>query len=121
MGSKAHWQKTVLVVEDMPLIRMDAVAMFEDMGYRVLEASDGVEALAILEETNAVAVLFTDIEMPRMDGMELAAQVASRWPHIEIVITSGRLEPKGDDLPDDARFLPKPYTPETIAGYVAIA
>lgn len=105
----------------MPLIRLDAVGMFEDMGYRVLEAQDGLEALAILEQSDAVALLFTDIEMPRMDGMALAAVVAERWPEIEIVITSGRLEPRGFDLPDDARFLPKPYSPESIAGYVEIA
>ena len=114
-------QKTVLVVEDMPLIRMDAVDMFEDMGYRVLEAKDGLEALAILEQSNAVSLLFTDIEMPRMDGMQLVAIVAERWPEIEIVITSGRLEPKGADLPDDAHFVPKPYTPETIADHVETA
>lgn len=115
MGSKQHLQKTVLVVEDMTLIRMDAVAMFEDMGYRVLEAEEGLQALAILESTDAVSLLFTDIEMPRMDGLELAAVVAARWPRIEIVITSGRVAPRDTDLPDAARFVPKPYDPHVIA------
>ncbi|MCJ8056574.1 response regulator [Shinella curvata] len=98
----------------MPLIRMDAVGMFEDMGFRVLEASDGREALGILETLTAVSVLFTDIEMPHLGGLELAAIVAERWPQIEIVITSGRLEPCEDDMPNEARFLAKPYDPSAL-------
>lgn len=119
MGASQHLPKTVLVVEDMPLIRFDAISMFEDMGYRVLEASDGREALGILESSSAIGILFTDIEMPIMGGLELAAIVAERWPAIEIVITSGRLEPRADDLPDDARFIPKPYDPSVIARLMA--
>lgn len=114
MGSSQHIFKTVLVVEDMPLIRMDAVGMFEDMGFRVLEASDGREALCILETSTAISVLFTDIEMPNLGGLELAAIVAERWPEIEIVITSGRLEPRDADLPNEARFLSKPYDPAAL-------
>lgn len=120
MGSQQYFPKTVLVVEDMPLIRMDAVTMFEDMGYRVLEAADGMEAIKVLESTRAVSLLFTDIEMPRMNGLELAAVVAQRWPEIKILITSGRLAPREDDLPDDARFVPKPYDPQAIAGVFAV-
>lgn len=114
MATSQHIPKTVLVVEDMPMIRMDAVEMFEEMGFRVLEAADGREALGILETTSVVSILFTDIEMPNLGGMELAAIVAERWPEIDIVITSGRLEPREDDLPDDAKFLSKPYDPAAI-------
>jgi len=115
MGSRKHFQKTVLVVEDMPLVRLDAVEIFENMGFNVLEAANGREALAILERTAFVALLFTDIEMPCLDGLELAAVVAERWPSIHIILTSGRVEPESGSLPDDARFLPKPYTAEAVA------
>jgi CheY-like chemotaxis protein len=115
MGASQHMQKTVLVVEDMPLIRLDAVSMFEDMGFWVLEAADGREALEVLETSNAISILFTDIEMPNLGGLELAAIVAERWPDIDIVITSGRLEPRADDLPDEARFVSKPYDLRAIA------
>lgn len=115
MGTAQHDPKTILVVEDMPLIRLDAVSMFEDMGFRVLEAADGREALHILETTSVISVLFTDIEMPNLGGLELAAIVAERWPEIEIVITSGRLEPSTGDMPDAAAFLPKPYDTRSLA------
>lgn len=114
-----HMPKTVLIVEDMPFIRLDAVSMFEDLGFHVLEAADGREALEILETVGGIGLLFTDIEMPLLGGMELASIVAERWPHIEIVITSGRLEPRGADLPDDARFLAKPYDSQSLASLVA--
>jgi CheY-like chemotaxis protein len=116
-----HQIKTVLVVEDMPLIRMDAVAIFENMGYRVLEASDGREALGILEKGSVVYLLFTDIEMPNLGGLELAAIVAERWPEVAIVITSGRLEPCAADMPDDAKFISKPYSHKTFAGLNTLA
>lgn len=119
MPTGQHMPKTVLIVEDMPFIRLDAVSMFEDLGFRVLEAADGREALEILETVDAIGLLFTDIEMPFLGGMELASIVAERWPHIEIVITSGRLEPRGADLPDDARFLAKPYDSRSLASLIA--
>lgn len=115
MGRAQHDPKTILVVEDMPLIRLDAVSMFEDMGFRVLEAADGRDALQILETTSVISILFTDIEMPNLGGLELAAIVAERWPEIEIVITSGRLEPSTRDMPDAAAFLPKPYDTQSLA------
>ena len=70
----------VLVVEDEPIIRMNAVDMLEEAGFEVLEAANADTALRLLEaRADEIAVLFTDIHMPgSMDGMALVALVAER-------------------------------------------
>ncbi|GJD52507.1 hypothetical protein OPKNFCMD_5273 [Methylobacterium crusticola] len=89
---------------------MVAVEMLEVAGWTALEAADADEAMLLLERRSDIAVLFTDVDMPgSMDGFELATQVASRWPHIRLVLTSGRLRPSNDDVPDSGQFVAKPY------------
>lgn len=100
----------VLIVEDDPIIRMDAVMMIEDAGLDVIEAANADEAIAILETRPGIRVLFTDIEMPgSMDGLKLARAVRDRWPPVAIIVTSGHIRPKPEDLPRDVTFIPKPY------------
>lgn len=100
----------VLVVEDERLVRLMAVDMLEDEGFTVIEAATADAAWAILEERDDVAILFTDVEMPgSMNGLELAKRVAARWPHIRLVITSGRVRMRNQDVPDSGQFVPKPY------------
>lgn len=100
----------VLVVEDECFVRMVAVDMLEDAGFTVLEAPTADAAWSVLERGPLVDVLFTDIDMPgSMDGLALAGRVAERWPHIRLVVTSGRCSLRHDEVPDDGRFLPKPY------------
>ena len=97
----------VLVAEDETLLRLLANDMLTDADYRVVEAQDGQEALAILGAQNTVRALLTDVNMPNVDGLALARIVRQRWPHIAIVVTSGRPMPAG--LPEGARFIGKPY------------
>ena len=85
----ARRARRVLVVDDEALVRMNAVDTFEDMGFEVLEAGGGQEALQVLEEHSDVALLFTDCRMPGMSGPELAEVVAQRWPDIRIVLVTG--------------------------------
>ena len=101
----------VLIVEDECFVRMVAVDMLEDAGLPVAEAPDADAALQLLEgKAQAFGALFTDIDMPgSMDGLTLAARVRARWPHIRLVVTSGRVRPGTDALPDAGCFLPKPY------------
>ena len=64
-------------------------------------------------------LLFTDIQMPgSRNGMELAREVHARWPHILLVITSGRERPTLAEIPDHGRFLAKPYSGEELLGQV---
>lgn len=100
----------VLVVEDEPLVRMDVVDQLADEGYVVFEAGNADEAVAILEMTPDIRILFTDIDMPgSMDGMKLAAAVRDRWPPVKIVVTSGHRIVDVGDLPDGSVFFSKPY------------
>lgn len=100
----------VLIVEDEPLIRMVAIDALEDNGFAILEADDAGAALKMLEDTPGIALIFTDINMPGdIDGMNLAAEVAKRWPEIEIIVTSGGVRLAQSDIPDSGKFLPKPY------------
>jgi CheY-like chemotaxis protein len=100
----------VLVVEDEPVVRMDAAITLEDEGFDVIEATTARAALAMLEKRNGdVEALFTDVDLPGdMSGLELAGIVHHRWPHIALVITSGVVR-KPSVLPGRGIFLPKPY------------
>lgn len=92
-------------------IRMVAVDALEDRGFSIVEASDAREALEVLEHTPGIALIFTDINMPGdIDGMDLAAEVAKRWPQIEIIVTSGGVRLSSKEIPDNGIFLPKPYS-----------
>lgn len=113
---------SVLVVEDEGLVRMIAVDILEEAGFEVLEAPCADAAWTILEARPEVGVLFTDIDMPgSMDGLALAGRVAARWPHIRLVVTSGRYALRDGDMPDDGRFLGKPYRPGQLLQAIAAA
>ena len=100
----------MLVVEDESFVRLMAVDMLEDAGFEVLEAGTADQAWGVLERRSDIGVLFTDVDMPgSMNGFDLAGRVAERWPHIRLVITSGRHWPDNDDMPDDGQFVHKPY------------
>ena len=107
---------SVLVVEDEMFIRMVAVDTLEDRGYVILEAGYAKEALELLEQTPNISLIFTDINMPGdIDGLDLATEVAKRWPQIEIIVTSGAVRLSNDVIPDEGVFLPKPYSPADLA------
>jgi two-component system, response regulator PdtaR len=108
MGHGTH--PLVLVVEDEPLVRMVAAEGLEDAGFEVLEAESAADALDILNRRPDVDFLFTDVNMPGdVDGVELARLVHERWPALRIVVTSGKDHVKKSDIPDQGRFVPKPY------------
>ncbi|GJE45302.1 hypothetical protein AEGHOMDF_4496 [Methylobacterium soli] len=96
-------------------MRLMAVDMLEDAGFTIVEAASADEAWVILEGRSDIGVLFTDIEMPgSMNGFALASRVAERWPHIRLVLTSGRCHPAPRDVPDHGKFVPKPYLADQV-------
>ncbi|XYD09114.1 hypothetical protein R1A27_00300 [Methylobacterium sp. NMS12] len=67
-------------------------------------------------------MLFTDVNMPgRMDGLILAARVAERWPHIRLVLTSGRCGLSSHEIPDHGQFVQKPYHHSDLVSAIAQA
>jgi CheY-like chemotaxis protein len=112
----------VLLVEDEPLVRLVVSELLLDSGFRVIEAANAAEALAVLESGLAVHVLLADVDMPPgINGYALAHQVRERWPGIEILMTSGRQWPGEGDLPAGAAFLAKPCPNESIVLHVGSA
>jgi DNA-binding NtrC family response regulator len=106
----------VLVVEDEPLILMDAMQAFEDAGFEVVDAYDVEHALVRLDERPDISAVFTDVNMPgRFDGVELARMVHDRRSDIVIIVTSGAVKVRKDDLPEGGQFVPKPYRGDRVA------
>jgi two-component sensor histidine kinase/CheY-like chemotaxis protein len=105
----------VLIVEDEMVLRMRAVDIVEDAGFRPVEAVNADEAISILESRSDISLLFTDIQMPgSMDGLKLAHAVHDRWPGIKIILVSGRVKPSETERPADSRFFGKPLGVEQM-------
>ena len=108
----------VLIVEDEPDLMDVAAALYISMGYDVVTASSGQEALSLLE-SRAVDILFADIIMPHgMNGIELADYTRAHYPDVKIILASGyplpALRPEDANLQDFA-FVNKPYRLSDLA------
>jgi two-component system, response regulator PdtaR len=109
----------VLIVEDEPLIRMNAAESIAEAGWHPVEAGDAVEALKILELEPSISVLFTDINMPGpMNGLDLAQRVYRFRPAIQIIVTSGKSAVSPARMPKNGIFLPKPYNLQDLINAV---
>jgi CheY-like chemotaxis protein len=111
-------RKTVLLVEDEPVLRTLVVAMLEEQGYLVLAAANGLAAIERVERhVGALDLLITDVVMPRLSGPELAARLRQRQPDIEVLYTSGyndsQLISRGVEQAK-ANLLAKPFTPDEL-------
>ncbi len=104
---------TVLVVEDEVMMREMAASMLTRMGYKVLVANDGIEALEVFENyLDEILVVVSDLSMPRMDGWETLTALRRIRPDIPVVLASGHDESKvlaGDHPELPQVFLHKPY------------
>ncbi|QRM30113.1 response regulator [Microvirga sp. VF16] len=120
MNTYSDNSPVVLLVEDELLVRMAAADDLQNAGFHVLEAANADIALAVLEScSDDVKVLFTDIDMPgSMNGLDLAESVQQRWPHISLLISSAYHKPHRGQIPDDGRFVPKPYSSEDVVQHI---
>lgn len=115
-------KRAVLVVDDDPFVRLDAVDMVEDLGFVAYQAANADDAIALLEKHDDIRILFTDINMPgSMDGLKLAHAVRKRWPPLVIMIASGHANVAKEKLPRDGVFFPKPYSSATFVRELARA
>lgn len=117
-GSLVAEQPCAVVADDDFLIRMDAADILAKAGYEPLEARHADEALRVIAASRegCVQVLFTDVQMPggSMDGFGLARKVAATWPDICIIVASGQIQPKPGELPNGAKFIPKPFSADLV-------
>jgi len=115
MASNSH---TVLVVEDEPFIRLMLADLLLDEGYRVVEAANVLEAIAILGR-EPIDTVITDIDMPGgLSGIDLANMIHAVFKRVGIIIVSGQ-HADCKKLPFTARFRSKPYRFDDILGLVA--
>ena len=107
---------TILLVEDEEAVRSLVREILSRLGYRVMVASDGIEALALSREfAEPIQLLLTDVIMPGMDGRELAERMMITRPDTRTLFMSGYAEPP---IPDEV-LLQKPVTPDALARKVA--
>ncbi|WP_413624667.1 response regulator [Luteibacter sp. Lutesp34] len=106
----------VLTVDDDELVRATTVEMLEDLGYAVVAARSGAEALNLIEEA-AVDLVITDHAMPQMTGTQLAIRLRERYPTLPIVLATGYADlPAGPQI--DLPRLAKPYSQAALASMV---
>ena len=107
-------KKCILVVEDELLVRLLLSDALRDEGYRVVEACNADEALAILDATPPDLII-TDVRMPgSIDGLGLLALVREILPSLPVIITSGHLQAAQALAQGAALFVAKPFTVEVV-------
>jgi CheY-like chemotaxis protein len=113
---------TVLVVDDEDMVRRIAQASLEIRGYRVLSASNGLEAIEMAQKHPEIEVVLLDMTMPVMSGEEAIDGIIGALPGVRVVVSTGY-----DPRETSARFarkrvngfLPKPYTAKQLSDVVA--
>jgi CheY-like chemotaxis protein len=111
--------ETILLVEDEEMVRALLKETLEACRYKVIEASDGVAALAIGESlSEPIHLLITDVVMPRMGGRELAERLGKLMPDMPVLFVSGYTDDtyvRESVLDAGVNFIQKPFTLENIS------
>jgi CheY-like chemotaxis protein len=120
-----HWSalpqgtETVLLVEDEPEVRWLVRDMLQRLGYTVMEARHGIEALVLsTQHPGPIHLLVTDVVMPQMNGREIAKQLTSEHPETRVLFMSGYTDDavvRQGIQTADMGFLQKPFTSESLA------
>ena len=111
--------KTILLVEDDPLVRRFVAEILTDLGYTIIEAEDGEEAYNLcVESAPEIDLLLSDVIMPRMNGGELAKRLEKIYPGLKIQFmsgyTDGNIATHGV-LAEGVNLLQKPMKPDVLA------
>ena len=113
-----HGSETILVVDDEPAVRALAVRALTDLGYRVLAASSGQDAIRLASAgAGKIHLLVTDVVMPEMSGHELAGRLRELRPELAVLYASGYTEngvARHGIMAGHMAYLPKPFTIEAL-------
>ncbi len=116
MRSPDDSQGLVVIAEEDITQRREIVRYLQESDFRVLEATDADEAMALLRSHRDVQAFVTDAHVPgKRDGYELARVVRERWPAVAVVLMSGHSDASSGPVPDGADFIAKPYLFEHLA------
>ncbi|MCR5870804.1 response regulator [Sphingomonas sp. J344] len=109
------------MVEDEERVRNHSVEALRELGYTVLQAPDGIEALRLIGRSQPISLLFTDVVMPEMTGDELARRARERQPGLKVLYTSG-YTPDENAITSDAgitaSLIAKPFGVDQLAAKV---
>ena len=117
-AERANPGEVVMVVEDEERVRSFSVEALRELGYAVVSAPDGPEALRMIENGQRVSLLFTDVVMPEMSGRELARRARAQLPKLKVLLTSGYTP---DIAGLDESILTKPFDIDRLARRVRAA
>ncbi len=110
--------ETILIAEDHDQVRAFSESVLRGLGYEVLTARDGEEALRVAaEHTGPLHLLLTDVAMPRMNGRDLARNMTALKPELKVLYISGytaNVIAQQDVMEEGLEFLPKPFTPDQL-------
>ena len=111
-------QEVVLVVEDEAAVRQFSVDALTELGYRVLEADGAAAALRLLERHPEIALMFSDVVMPKVNGAKLAEEARRRRPDLKVLFTTGYTRNAvvhNGVLDPGVQMIGKPFTIEELA------
>jgi DNA-binding response OmpR family regulator len=110
--------ETILVIEDESDIGNFLKTIFQDSGYHILLAQDYEEAMRLFNlNKETIEAVFSDISLPKVDGITLCSELKALKPSLKIILSSGfssrEFKARFDELGIEA-FVPKPYNPHDI-------
>ncbi|MBB4860706.1 CheY-like chemotaxis protein [Novosphingobium chloroacetimidivorans] len=115
--SKLLERLPILIVEDEPVLRLEALDIVEAAGFEPVEATSVEHAIRILEERTDIRLVYMDRDMRRgIKGIEVAAAIRNRWPPIEIILIAAFSTGAELELPVRAQFYPQPVRHNQIIG-----
>ena len=114
-----QFSETILLVEDEESVRFVLCKSLLRKGYKVIEATNGSEALDVLGRGESVDLMITDVVMPEVSGFELVSRVAKDYPIVKVLFMSGYTQSDGGIeghrlLDPGTHFLRKPFSTETL-------
>ncbi len=111
--------ETILIVEDEEMLRELVQSMLELKGFRILTASNGLEAIEVFtREKEKIALVLTDLGLPKLGGWEACQQMLQMKPQLQVVVATGYLEPTAKQTMAEGgvrEFVPKPYLAEELS------
>lgn len=115
--------EVLVIVDDEDFIRDLFGQTLRTLGYTVLEATDGENALQVMQDHHApVSLVISDISMPEMDGLEFVGLLRAAYPDMPALLVSGQgpqyMMDNRDRVPDGVHFLAKPVTQGELASKV---
>ena len=116
--NRAEHGETILVVEDEPVVRRLIVELLGELGYRVIEASDGPSGLTVLQSDQPIELLITDIGLPGLNGRQIADAARTKRPDLKVLFMTGYAENAtlaNGLLDHDMEMITKPFPMDILA------